>query len=262
MEALHLQNGDSKRTVCPFCNATHELSFRIRRDDQGQTSGYCYRNSCNKSVYAGRQSQGKATKKAFTPRTYKGTTSYLSELQKYMFLEKYNIQTSTLKHEKVYWSEEDMRFIFPVYDKFGNTFGSIAKAKDATKTPKWLTYFHSNTHRLHYPKGFHLRGNWFGVNRTLHVTEDIISAWRINQMDEANPAIALLGTHMTAEQASELAVVTPKLTLVLDPDAIDAAIKIKNNYNALFTNGINIRYMEVDPKDYDSDRKLLNDLIN
>ena len=73
--------------------------------------------------------------------------------------------------------------------------------------------------------------------------------------------MALLGTHLNADQVNELSELYNKAIIALDPDAIRTAMDLKNKYNALFPFGIDVCYLKEDPKDYNSDWDLLEDLI-
>lgn len=251
LEGANLDVGDSARVLCPFCKGgtTGEVSFVITRTDRG-LNGHCYRATCSNFVYVkDRHTLTGQKGKKFNKRVYQGETYNPSKKLLARFNNTYQITPIEAKREGLKYTD-NKRLSFPVYDEHGKSFGVLNKRTEYTTDngPKWIAYFSRPTSKLHYPKAN--QGAVF--ERHIVLTEDIISAIRIAQFA---PAVAILGTTLTWEQAAELARKTKRLILALDPDTggLRAMVKIVKRYNALFKDGILIKALWYDPKDYPSD---------
>lgn len=261
IEAITLAEGKSKRVICPVCDAKHEASFQIRKSDLGDVTGYCFRASCpiHGKVFGMTQTNAyvpaDSSVSSFKPRFYERQNKRAPVGLRMWLYKNYNIPLSKGIAEGLGYDEEYIRMVWPVYDRFGVKFGHMTKAlpRSNPNYPKWVTYFERETNKLHYPRA----NMWTKASSEIVAVEDIISAVRVSQM---TPAVALLGTHMTQGMVNELRDQYKHLIIALDPDATELAHKMKQKYGSFFKHGITVRPMQIDPKDFDTDLELIEQL--
>tara|TARA_R110000787_G_scaffold5761_1_gene20693 strand:- start:7826 stop:8650 length:825 start_codon:yes stop_codon:yes gene_type:complete len=260
INGMDVPAGGNKRMVCPACNAEHENSFMIRKNDMSELTGYCFRVSCpisgkvigNKSVYSYEKRNAVSS---FKPRVYEGEKVAASRSLALWMFKKYNIPMSVSRREGLCYDTKYQRQVWPVYDKEGKQFGHMTKQMPDCKDsyPKWVTYFERETNKLHYPRA----NVWNMRYDSVVLVEDIISAIRIAQF---RPAVALLGTHMTQGMVNELRQGYAHATVALDPDATTKAFKMARKFSGFFEKGMDFRPLLADPKDIETDEQLQQQL--
>ena len=253
LEGADVSEEAGKRVVCPFCAGGHnkEESFLLFRNS-GQLKGFCYRAKCGMRIHSDkrRASISDTVKCKFNRRVYIGQVGIPKSKLVQLFADNYGIYPDDLGRERVRYDAECGRLVFPVFDRFGKEYGYNLKRTSNTTDdkPKWVTYFDRETSKLHYPLGYKKSNRYTAIV----IVEDILSAIRVARL---MPVVALQGTHMSWEQARELLEQTDKLIIALDPDkgGIKAAMRIKNRYRTVFKDGVHMRLLNSDPKEYKSD---------
>jgi len=248
--ALDLAIADSLRGVCPFCNA-REHSFTITRNEEGLLYN-CYRDSCppeDSSGFIGTMPQNVLDvssfkkEKKFRAKPFKYPTTGLPLDMEEILYSLYGF-IPVCK-----WDTGHFRLVFEARNYEGYTYGYVAKALSGYtrwKGPKSVNYFDTPGPHLYYPPFFksptvHLGPGGYLNTESVTIVEDCISAQKVN-------GVALLGTHMTDEQALSLRKHFNRLIIALDPDAAAAAQRIYRKYNLYFDN-IRILDLDKDPKD-------------
>ena len=256
-----LNVGNATHTICPFCNAKHERSFRIAHYRDGTIYGKCYRAKCTGKHTFKRGTlllRPEKVKSKFNPRNFADLhlLEAVPEIVAFSANKKYTLTASELRREGVLWDSARSLMYFPTYDINGCLFGGMTKDfyHKQDKYPKWVTYFNKRTTKLHYPQSFVFDSHYCNCV----IVEDIISAIRLSRYMKA---VAILGTELNDEQALELSTICDKLYVALDPDANDKAMKIKKRYNSLFAEGIKVALLDCDPKDYKDDEQLIKTII-
>jgi len=250
--ALDLNIADSLRGVCPFCNATHEHSFTITRTEEGLLYN-CYRSSCpdeESSGFIGTMPQNILNvasfkkEKTFRSKSFKYPTSELPLDIEDILYTLYGFIPSCK------WDTKYFRLVFEARDYNGYTYGHVAKVLPGYTNwpgPKSVNYFETRGSHLYYPPFFsktlrlEVGDNPYNPPFPVTIVEDCISAQKVN-------GVALLGTHMTDEQALSLRKHFNRLIIALDPDAAAAAERIVRKYRLYFDN-IRILDLDKDPKD-------------
>lgn len=257
LELATMPVGATSRLVCPWCRAEHENSLCLTRKADGGLY-ICPRIVCKKSgfipliVDSGHsRSVPKEPVKEFID-----ATSYPSA-EIYSWLElKYQLDLPTIQHDGWLMSDTN-RLVFPLKDVAGNDMGVQAKLiSHKPKIPKVLTYLKPGKLPIHFP----YLSRRAGITN-LTVVEDVISATKCSLI---TPTCAILGTSPKQEVWVYLATITDSLTLLLDPDALAVAIKLKRRISGMFRE-VRIIGLDKDPKDTDIkdlQSKLISNLLN
>ena len=244
LEAMVLENGESIRVVCPFCNGggSGELSCNITIIDDVILYN-CHRASClEKGGIGGNRNfirirlDDEPKKKRFTP--YEGELEYLST-DWCEFLEARIGWTEA--HRKVarpmYAVSED-RIAYPIYSPMGVRRGWVLRsyAPDAGRY-KSLTRMDSETPHM----------SWYRkLNTSLCVVvEDIPSAVRVAQYADA---VAISGGGIGPEYAQEIAHHYDSVVWAMDADATASAIAMHTRFAILFEQS-RVMVLELDFKD-------------
>jgi hypothetical protein len=243
--ALDLEVGQSLRAICPFCNATHENSLAITRNEDGLVY-VCPRAKCGaRGLIPSRTTNYdphwyKQTQKTKTPKPFYYETIVLPQSLKDMFYEKYNITEQELEENGFLYSPEIDRVVMPVYNYLGYEVGKVARSYRENFTgTKAINYFNDGKSHLHYvPRNMSREG-------TITCVEDIPSAIRVARFGRA---VSILGSYITYEHIVELGGLTKEINLALDPDATHKAFKMRQQYSLYFRN-FNVKVLSKDPKD-------------
>lgn len=228
MHAASLEGGGQARLICPACGggATREQSLSITVEPSGPTYWKCFRAACGFSGARGNRTlyvQGEATQKRKSRvRPFRGELRQPSAEEYAVMLEAHGLVQETLQREGVLWSPEFNRAAFPMRGPMGTRRGWLLRSYHGG-TPKALTFSDAEGPRASYYR-YHADGPILAV-------EDASSAIRVSPY--AN-AVALLGTHINAEQAHEIASVSTNVVWCLDRDALAQALKNHEKYRILF----------------------------
>lgn len=257
-EALDLEIGDTKRILCPFCQATHEKSLSISRLPEGLFYR-CFRVSCKEGGFIPSPTFSSKSyisfKKKFVPKEFKWDTIKLPPQLEDMLYEKYTITKDEIRINGIKYAPEIDSLVMPIFNKMGYECGVATKVVNRdTSRPKVVNYFFNDYSRLHYPQQGS-RGR--KQEEAIVIVEDILSSIRVNRYATA---VSLLGTHMTPMQAKELAGINKNIIIALDPDATDKAIGMKRSYGLAF-NSFKVVHLSCDPKDYYHDKKLIEEIF-
>lgn len=241
-----LQNGDTFRDKCPFCNA-NEKSFVITKVNNGLLYN-CFRATCSASGFVSTRN-GEVFKenknKVWRPNPYTKlyTSNFPLDITEYI-QQKYHLSYIPRTWR---WNAEDNELVMPLYTEQHTFWGEQAKKfKPKPNEQKVKTYAELEFKpRLHFP--LHATNS----NPNYYIVEDPISAERIKQ--NGNRVVALLGTVFNDTKAMHLRNIGIKdLIFCLDKDAWKKAVEFKRQYEALF-NSIQIRvwFSGKDVKDMD-----------
>ena len=243
-EALDIQVGESRKIVCPFCRATHEMSLSLSRTEEGLLYK-CFRVKCGargfiSSIPGTTRIDLPDKKKVFTPREFKHDLTLLpDEIYTWLF-NKYYITKEEADNEGFRYEPKYNRIYMPVFDEQGSEFGAVTKAIErGTDVPKTLTYITRDTSRVHFSRqGLERRG-------PLCVVEDVLSAVRVSRYLKT---CALLGTTINNEKIRTMRSVSSSLIMILDNDAIELALRFRKRYGFYFGQ-FRVMMPEKDPKD-------------
>lgn len=234
--------------VCPWCRGgqNQDQAFAVTRTDDGLLY-ICYRASCPHSGFipAYGSSEARSGTVCKPVREFHRPLKALPNRLRRVLESKYELDWDTQKGQEWKYDYTKDRLYMPVFDYMGYQAGAVVKRlSDDKSIPKTVLYGENGQyHRLHYPrlpeKPLVSAGN------TLVVVEDIISAVKVSRI---LPCVALLGTHMSQDQACELASRYTQLVIALDPDAYGKALLMADKYGILFQD-VSVLDMDQDPKD-------------
>lgn len=175
-----------------------------------------------------------ASPKVFTPEYYHGTLTESTALRLWLY-EQYEIPIGKYSFKMA----DNARLFHPIQNREGYIVGDHLKKLPGSSYggPKAIIFWHSDCIKIHHVSPLREAS-------VVIAAEDILSASKLNEL---LPSVALLGTHMSMEMAMDIP--ADKLVLALDPNALGQAVKIKQRYNALFKDGIDIVSLPKDPKD-------------
>ena len=236
--ALDLGVGDATHMVCPYCNASHETSMRVVRNEAGLYAR-CYRAACGVRTHIG----GLPTivgRKAFTPRPFARElveipTDVLLYLYDMYELTQHEVEQAHFKYDP----KHDLLYM-PIRDVRGYEIGAQTKALNPNPDyPKAITYWFNDAVKAHFawPEN--------GEMHRIVVVEDILSAQKVSRI---LPACAVLTSDMTPDVANLLASNFQSMIVMLDPDATAKALSIKRKYSLYFRN-FKVIPLSKDPKD-------------
>lgn len=254
--ALDLPLHSAIHITCPYCEATHERSMRVYRDEVG-LHAKCYRAKCGEyrflpSIpspdYLYRTKRSRFEPKYFT----KELSDPPGEVLQYIY-DMWEITKSEVQYNHIKYNAERNLLYMPIRDIRGYEIGGQTKALDPKWTgPKAVSYFHNDVVKAHFvwPKGSR-------STTKVVVVEDILSAIKVGRV---LPAVALLSCDMTADVANHLASIFKEMILMLDPDALTKSLVIKRKYSLYFMN-FSIIQLSKDPKDipFDELKEVLNE---
>lgn len=138
---------------------------------------------------------------------------------------------------KLFWSPSEERLIFPIYDEKNNLLAWQGRYIGTEKKPKWYSVGISNDLMVIY-----------GYGKTIVLTEDIVSAWKVSQGNVA--AMPIFGSFVGMKRLTRLHLLGYDNIIVwLDYDKAKEAQKEVMLGKKL---GLNIQVLvtELDPKEY------------
>lgn len=132
------------------------------------------------------------------------------------------------------------RKVYLIDDLEGNTVGAVGRTKEGNRV-KWLRYGTFNAPYRTKP-----------LRSACVVTEDVLSARYVAEIDDRFSGLALLGTNF---QSSYLPYLKDygNFIIALDPDARKSAIKVARRISGLTAKKVRIMSLDKDPKDMDKD---------
>lgn len=254
---LDLAVGETRQITCPFCGAQHERSLGVTRAPEGIVYR-CWRAKCRAKGFIGSSStdylpdwENRKTK-AKKPKIFDEETTALPDEYIDMLYDKYTLTEKELIRNGFLYAPNIDRVIMPIYNAMGYKVGVVARTYDKNPFgPKTINYLEDGRAHLHYARTAHVQSN------TAVLVEDIPSAIRVSRYAKG---VALLGHALCDATAEEVEETSTDLIVALDPDAVDKAIKLKKKYQ-LYFNSIRVRVLSSDPKDYESDEQLIEEIL-
>lgn len=232
-----LDRGDHLRTTCPFCSATHENSFDIRRleDKPHILTFVCWRGTCGQRGWildkAGTSLILQPVRKD-EPHRVSDPIPEHSPLPPRMYnllKEKYAITQCTLNVQGCQYEPAHETLCMPWLSERGHQRGWVEKRfrrPDGVTKSYHLLCDRLDNHRLSYPA---LPQSYSYLPRDVIcvLTEDLLSAYRVTQDGENTLGVALLGSALTDTDACQLGGLFDKIMVHTDYDVWpDAAVKI------------------------------------
>lgn len=257
LSMLDLEVGESRQTICPFCNAEHERSLGATRLPTGLVY-QCWRAKCKAKGFIASSATNfdphweKNKRKIPNPKPFQYDTITLPEQFRRMFYDKYDITEDELQQNGFLYSSELNRVVMPIFNSMGYQVGSVARSySHYLSGSKVINYFDDGKAHLHYPPTIH------NSSKSVVLVEDIPSAIRVGRQARS---VALLGHSLCDETAEDLADNATDLIVALDPDAVDKALKLKKQWQIYF-NSIVVRVLSSDPKDM-SDEQIYEEILS
>jgi len=167
-----LSVGESKSFICPFCNATHERSFRITRTQAGLLF-ICFRASCDQKGIIGDPMFGKQEKKPFESKRVTYALETLPLCVAYELTSRYGISVETFEEQGFKYCSILNALYIPIYNPWGALVGEQLKKFKQDDGPKVLSFRQLDEPLVHFPLN-QLHGN------TLVLVEDAISALKVS----------------------------------------------------------------------------------
>ena len=217
--------GQNTRSVCPFCNATHEKSFDVKRDVQQPFKLWfnCYRGTCGvhglvedragaRLILHGVNTQTKPDKPIVEHR--KAPPSFLSYLA-----ETYHIPIDTWKYQGVRYEPEWRTLCMPWLNHNQEQIGWVEKRLNPPEAGRKSHHdlCVRGQGRLAFPRipaSYHALG---GLRIVL--VEDLVSAYRINELKlQHTYAVALLGAQISQDDAHLIGQLATHALVLLDYD--------------------------------------------
>lgn len=248
----------STHMLCPVCNGgrSQERSFVVTRGDT-VLFYKCYRNSCGWSgaipSVPSQDNIVQRRKEERPPDPYPDKTRRLTDAETQFLVDKYELSEESVVLNRVKYNIDRNKYVFPIMDVDGKEIGLLDRDFRPGHRKANTTWFSYRVPHLHFPRELNPK-----FSRRIVLVEDIISAIKINQLNRV-AVCALLGTHindMTMEYISSL---TDAITIILDPDALKKAQRMKKRYELLFKQPIAVVQLRADPKD--TPTKTLEDII-
>lgn len=233
-KARGLGPGMTSRQICPFCNAAHEASFSIRRDeihpwklwfrcwrgtcpglgDERRTAGMVEdREGAQMVLWLAEEESGVSKE---LPTHEKASHHILSALQ-----EKYNISESMWNRQGIRFEKENLALCMPWLDHDQKQIGWVEKRfkESAYKSHHELVHREAAT-RLGWPR---VPVHYLTLDQRAIVVlvEDLISAYRLLEQfgDESQIyPLALLGADISIRDAALVSAQFGKGCILLDPD--------------------------------------------
>lgn len=214
MLASILEPGETVRELCPRCNggSTNERSLTITLDYDGGIIWNCFRDRCDEKGRSGGTFVPVERPPEKKYKTFYGETRPLSDFH----LEKIKKKWGILQPPYWYWTPDfGGRVAMSVRSPKFMHRGWVLRDLRGVARAKALTYMEPEEVQL----------SWYRPNKSRGapcvVVEDIPSAVRVS-MCGVN-AVALLGTILNIEKATEIAEFSGHVILALDQDATSKA---------------------------------------
>ena len=261
-EGLYIGNS-REGEFCPFCRATHEKKFSVKRTEEGILYN-CFRASCtgssgfipNQSYY---ERRGEARREKPKNKPFLGRLHDLEAIDVQFFKDTWDIDPKGFKltdHEEYAfpildpkrwekgWIIRQPKWKGKVCPRAGRG-GNVAKARTyKNKADSSPISWNIPVHRV----GDYTMPTYHEQARHVILVEDVLSAWKITQTGWAVGA-ALNGVHLGPKGRAEIKEVSPVIVSIwLDPDATMTAYNLLAKHGLEF-NSCNVITAGADPKD-------------
>ena len=217
-----------QRTYCPQCDGgtSHEQSLSIRQDEDGVLRLRCWRATCGWFATTLTNPDARYLSKVKQARPYRQATTALdeSEMEEYL-CDTYSLRPSIMGAHGWRMNEQETELVLPVLDPQGRVRGHVTRTFDTPK--RCFTYKETAQPFLDY---WPITVRRIKKDVPVVIVEDCLSACRLAGL--GYNAVALLGTSMSVEQATEIAQfadVRPVI-LALDNDAFGKALKLRDRH--------------------------------
>lgn len=259
-----LAPGETKRAICPFCNAAHEHSFAVTRvaDRPWVLLFNCHRGKCSTS---GMVVDKKGATMVLSPDNHtaglvnaeskemsRHDTHVPGDVQQ-MLADTYSIGPHTWSRQGVRWEEQGDRICMPWLTENGEQIGWVEKRFDS----RWAKSHHelavrSYQGRLAFPRAdVAYTGAKTG---TAVLVESLLDAYRLLEITRAFDSlhihpVALLGAQISAPDAHKVASLFRNVVVLLDPDQWPkGSMRVARAFAALPVQ-VRMMTMDADPKD-------------
>lgn len=237
-----LSPGQSDRMVCPICGGgtSRESSFVVSKKPHGGLVWICHRAGCNTRGGTG-TGTSRITGSPARPRRHAAPpTVSLGQPRYAYFMEKYGIDSHTLRINDVAYDLASCGDYFPIRHWSGKHLGF--QLRWPGRVPKCKMYL--TTGYEYVTMDWRLRWTCSKVPYVI-VVEDPIS--RIKLSGLGYDAVCLFGTHFSRNHVLEIQDRTYEVLFWLDPDAYNLACQYARDYNLSFR--CQTVLSDMDPKD-------------
>ena len=206
------------RAMCPRCDGggSRERSLSVRQDGIGVLKLKCWRASCGWYGISVTDKNAKLQSRQIKkPSVYRDETQPLGARLRAKLTLDYGCSVRNAKEHG--WRQSGNALVMAIHDPYGRVRGHVTRT--FTKPKRCYTFKATAQPWLDW---------WVGGDTTV-VVEDCISALRLHTLGYS--AVALLGTSLTVDQASEIAQFCPgKIYLALDRDAFDKSLHMAKRH--------------------------------
>lgn len=224
--ALGLEAGQSDHgKICPKCGggASRDKAFSITRLTNGDVAFHCHRAKCGFRGYLRAYASERVRAKSFTPRLFTADVRPLGDKELNYLSDRFGLDRA-LAVDVGEWTYSDQmeRYLFPVYSRYGERRGLVARSYRPDVRPKVDTYREVEGPFISwYPAG--------GRYEAILAVEDIVSAVKASPFFRT---VALGGTHISDVMAAEIVEEAQgkPILIALDKDATALGIKWANKY--------------------------------
>ena len=206
IEDIQLSVGETKRMNCPNCNGYKTFTVT---NNAGAILWNCYKVTCNikgKSRVRLTVDDIRNTNKVVQERKFVLPEYIIPMEKKHLPKYFYDIDTSNILHDV-----KENRVVFPIRHD-GELVDAIGKAEK--RLPKWKRYGKSNMPYV----------SWSSLTQTCVLVEDCFSACVAQQYGVTG--VAILGTSLTETHKKFLSNRMSRVTVALDPDALQRNLQI------------------------------------
>ncbi len=280
--AADLPSGSQGRFICPCCRGglRHEHSLSVWRNEYGELSWLCWRDSCQehssrvlKGVLSTKK-HGFDQRKKYFYKTERLPESVVQSVCSAVLCNAVNAlhtcickksypqdnsscNTAMLMHANGWvYCKSRHALVMPVLNYQAKPKGLCVRFLEPDAKQKYDLQLDSDWYKLHYP----VYNQRHKKTKQVVLVEDTISAARVSLK---TPAVALLGTYLSEEAALDLRQHYDKLVVCLDKDTwnkpVATGVKLKREYDILF-NSIKVKHISKDPK-YMADEELTKQIL-
>ena len=267
IDYVKLRNvGDTYRTTCPICGATHEETFIARRTNPYTILYKCYRVSCGargaiikSGVYAYGEHGPQAEPDIYRDRSYKEPIYSLPDSLTNMLSSRYDIGPRGGADKEYRRIIRDIgtdftgeKIVLVWRDETGEECGHLVRDYYSGTKRTWIPHLATGkSHSGYWPLGLR-------PNTDVVLVEDAMSAIRLSLEWPGVSTCALLGTslgNLTHETMSKYIHAIRKVVIFLDPDANEQANKLARSLREDYGGGLHNKDISVvlghraDPKD-------------
>lgn len=258
--------GDTRSGSCPSCGKD---KFYVTRKPDG-FAYICFRASCG---YKGYERCGMDTEQTYKPweredrgQVYRGHTYNVDWTDMDYFQERFSVILGDSPAHASYWCKvsADNRYVFPIHGPSDEPRGYVLRQPTWAGIPEPVRQSKSTAAKaMSYFEPDVVKMGWYHSTdeSTVVIVEDQVSAMRI--ACSGLTSVAILGTNFYPEFVSDFnrwhrgdfgAI------LALDPDATHKALGIARKWGPTFKHPLRVACLKRDPKDYETDKELWEDL--